>query len=85
MLYGYRRGPGTDAIAPFEILFGVKPRFSIEPSVSTPGAEVLSQARSFELAKALINHAERLVPRIFHGDTRYQTGDMVFLRRGRLP
>ena len=34
---------------------------------------------------ALINGAERLVPRTVHGDTRYQIGDVVLLRRGRLP
>ena len=83
-LYRYRRIPGMDGIAPFEILFGVKPRFSIQPSVRTSGAEVLSHARSFELAMALLNFAEPLVPRSVHGDIRYQIGDMVLLRRGRL-
>ncbi len=85
VLYGYRRRLRTDGIAPFEILLGVKPRFSIEPSVRTPVAEVLSRARFFELAMALINSAERLVPHTVHGDTRYQIGAMVLLRRGRLP
>ena len=60
-------------------------RFSIEPSVRTPGAEVLSHARSFELATALINRAERLVPRTVHGNTHCKIGGMVLLRRGRLP
>ncbi len=69
MLYGYRREPGTDGITPFEILDGVKPRFSIEPSVCAPGAEILSQTRPFKLAMALINRSERLVPRTVHGDT----------------
>ena len=59
VLYRYRRSPGTDGIPPLELLFGVEPRFSIEPSVRTPGAEVLSHARSFEPAMALINRAER--------------------------
>ncbi len=81
VLYGCRCRPGADLIAPFEILFGVKPGFSTEPSVPTPGAEVLSHARSFELAMVLINRAERLVPLTVHGDTRYQLGDMVVLRR----
>ena len=85
VLYRYRRRPRTDGITPFEILFRVQPRFSIEPPVPTTGAEVLSHARCFELAMALINRAERLVPRTVHGDTRFQIGDMVFLRRGRLP
>ena len=34
---------------------------------------------------ALINRAERLMLRTVHGDTCYQIGDMVLLRRGRLP
>ena len=85
VLYRYRRRPGTDGIAPFEILFGVKPRFSIEPSVRTAGADVLTHARSFELAMGLINRAERLVTRTVHGYIRYQIGNMVLLRRGRLP
>ncbi len=85
VLYRYWLRLGTDGIALFEILFEIKPRFSIEPSVRTPEAEVLSHARSFELAMALINCAERLVPHTIHGDTRYQIDDMVLLRRGRLP
>ncbi len=36
VLYRYRRRLGTDGIAPFEILFGVKPRFSIEPAYVHP-------------------------------------------------
>ena len=40
VLYGYRRRPGPDGVAPFEILFGVKPRFAIESSVVIPGEEV---------------------------------------------
>ena len=84
-LYGYRRKPGTDGVTPFEILYGVKPRFSIEPSLCVPRAEVLSHARPSELAMALINRAERLVPRTVHRDRRYEIGDMVFLRRGSLP
>ncbi len=85
VLYRYSRKPGTDGIGPFEILYSVKPRFLIEPSVCAPGAEVLSHARDFELAMALINRAERLVPRTDHTDTRYEIDDMVLLRRGRLP
>ena len=84
VLYKYRRRPGTDGIAPFEILLPVKPRFSIEPPVHTPGSEVLSHNRSFELATALLNLPECLVPRIIHGDTRYQIGGMVLLRSRRL-
>ncbi len=85
MLYGYGRGPGTDGIAPFGILSGVKLSFSIDLSLCTLGAEVLSHAGPFELAVVLIYRAESLVPRTVFGSTRYQIGDMVFLRHGRLP
>ncbi len=60
VLYGDRRRPGTDGVAPFEILFGVKPRFAVESSGAIPGEEVFANARPFELALALINRAERL-------------------------
>ncbi len=63
VLYGYRRRPGPDGVALFEILFKVKPRFAIESSGAISGTELLSNARPFELALALINRAERLVPR----------------------
>ena len=32
LLYGYRHRPGPDGVAPFEILFRIKPRFAIELS-----------------------------------------------------
>ncbi len=85
LLYGYRRRPGTEGIAPFEISFGVQPRFSIELSVCTPGAKVLSHARPFELALALINLAERLVPRSLQKEAHCQVGDKVLLRCGKKP
>ncbi len=61
VLYGYRRRPGADGVAPFEILFGVKTRFGIESSGAIPGEEVLTNTRTFELAMTLINRAERFV------------------------
>ena len=85
VLYGYRHRPGPDGVAPFEILFGVKPRFAIEWSGAVPGEEVLDNARPFELALALINRAERLVPRPLQEEAHYQIGDRVLLRRGKQP
>ncbi len=83
VLYGYRRGPGPDGVAPCEILLGVKPRFATESSGTIRGEELLANARPFELKMALINRAERLVPRILQNKAHYQIGDMVLLRRGR--
>ncbi len=85
ILYGCMRRPGTDGIAPFEILFGVKPRLLIEPSVCTSGAEVLSRARPFELPLVLINRAVRLVPRSLRKEPHYQVGDRVLLRHDKKP
>ena len=72
-------------MAPFEILFGVKPRFAIEYSGAVPGEAVLANARPFELALALINRAERLIPRTLQTEAHDQIGDRVLLRRGKKP
>ncbi len=82
VLHGYRRRPGWDGLATFDILFVVKPRFAIESSSAISGEEVLTHARPFELALELINRAERLVPRTFQKEPNYQVGDRVILRRG---
>ncbi len=74
VLCGCRGSPGTDGIVLFEILFVVKPRFSTEPSVYTTGAEVLSHTRSFKIAMALMNRAERLVPRSVYATTVIKKG-----------
>ena len=66
VLYGHRRRPGVDGLSSFEVLFGVKPRFAVEPSRKKPGEEVVASARHCEVAMALINRAERLVPRTIH-------------------
>ncbi len=47
--------------------------------------EGLANVRCFELALALINRAERLVPRTSQKEMRYQIGEMVLLRRGEQP
>ncbi len=85
VLYGYRRRLGPDGVATFEILFGVKPRFAIESFGAIPGEDVLANARTFGLPMALINRAERLVPRTLENEARYQIGDMVLLRNGKRP
>ena len=85
VLYGYRRRRGQDGVAPFEILFGVKPRFAIESSVGVPAEEVLADVRPLELTLALINSAERLATRSFQKEAHYQIGDRVLLRCGKQP
>ncbi len=72
-------------MAPYEILFGVKPRLAIESSGAIPGEDVLANARPFELALALINRAERLVPCTLQKEAHYQIGKRVLLRPGKQP
>ncbi len=72
-------------MATFEILFGVKPSFAIESSGAIPGEEVLANTRPFKLALALINRAERLVPRTLQNEAHYRIGDMVLLRCAKHP
>ncbi len=74
VLYGCRRRPGPDGVAPFEILFGVKPRFAIESPGTSPGEEILTNARPFEPTMALINRDDHLIPRIRQNETHYQIG-----------
>ncbi len=60
-----------------------KPRFSVESSGSISGEEVLANARSFELALALINRAKRLVHRTLQEEAHSRISDMVLLRLGK--
>ena len=45
----------------------------------------MANALPFELALALTKRTERLVPRTFQKEARYQIGDRVLLRRGKEP
>ncbi len=82
IFHRYRHRSGADRVAPFEILFGFKPSFAIESPGAIPEEEVLANAWPFERAMALVNRAERFVPRTFQKDARCQFGDRVLLRRG---
>ncbi len=62
-----------------------KSRFAIESSGAIPGEEVLANGGPFELALALINLAERLVPRSLQKEAHNQIGYRVQLRRGKQP
>ena len=62
VFYGYRRRSSADGKSPFEVLYGVKSRFSEEKEASIlPSTK---EAREFELAIALAARAERVVPRM---------------------
>ena len=52
VLYGYRRRRGNDSKAPFEIMYGIMPRFPGENSINQKSKEQLVDARLFELALA---------------------------------
>ena len=85
VLYGYRCRPGIDGMAPSEIPIGVKLRFAIESTDTAPGEDVSANARPFELALALTNGAERLVPCTLQKESRYLASDMVLLRPSKQP
>ena len=50
ILGGYRKRPGTDGRSPFEILFGIRPRFAIEPLQLELIVFNTNFARKFEVA-----------------------------------
>ena len=50
VLSGYRKRPGADGMSPFEILFGVKPRFTHEPPVEDQVAWGVGMIRDLEVA-----------------------------------
>ena len=62
ILGGYRRLPGTDGKSPFEVLFGIRPRFAVESPELEPIAFDANFAREFEVAIAKSLRASRIVP-----------------------
>ena len=83
VLYGYRRRSSTEGKSPFEVLYGVQSRFSEENETSNlPSTK---EAREFELAIALSEHAERAVRRMVKGEQKLKTGDWVLLRKRKQP
>ena len=83
VLFGYSRRSSTDGKSPFEVLYGVKSRFSEENEASILPST--NEAREFELAIALAARAERVVPRMVTEEQKFKTGDWVLLRRGNQP
>ena len=68
-----RRRYSADGKYPFEVLYGVKSRFSEENEASIlPSTK---EERGFELAIALVAHAERVVPRMVMEEQKFKTGD----------
>ena len=83
VLYGYRRRSSTDGKSPFELLYGVKSRFSGENETSIPPST--DGARQLELGIALAARAERLVPQMVTEEQKFKIGDWVLSRRGNQP
>ncbi len=84
ILGGYRRRPGTDGKFRFEILFGIKPRFSFEVPFHGLIAANGELVRGLEIAliKSLI--ASRILSYILSKwPNKFEVGDKVLLRRGR--
>ena len=84
ILGGYRRRPGTDGKSPFEMLFGIRPRFAVEPPQLDLVAFNTDLAREFEVAIAKSARVSRIVPRVAEKWTnKFEVGQKVIVRRGR--
>ena len=80
----YRRRPGTDGKSPFEILFGIRPRFAVELPQLELVAFNTGFAREFEVAIAKSHRASRIVQSAPEKWTRkFEVGETVLERRGR--
>ena len=83
-LGGYRRRPGHDGKSPFEVMFGVKPRFAGEVTIMERLASNRSMVRSYEVASVKAARAARIVPASSPSEPAFQIGDMVLMRRGKV-
>ena len=83
ILGGYRRKPGPDGKYPYELVFGLKPRFSHEPPGYPSLARDADLIRDFELAVVKASRAFRCVTGTQHEEPKFRVGDWVLLRRGR--
>ncbi len=83
-LVGYRRHPGTDGKTPLEVLFGIKPRFSIEIPQADYVASDSNLIRDLKVALAVSLRTSRIVPNTKAAWPRtFEIGDLVLVRRGR--
>ena len=64
ILGGYRRRPGLDLKSPFEILFGIRPRFAVEPPQLDLDAFITDLAREYKVAIAKSAIVSLIVPRV---------------------
>ena len=62
ILGGYRKRPGNDVNTPFEVFFGIKSRFSIEPPRAGYVASDSNKIRDLALALAMSLRVPRIVP-----------------------
>ena len=70
-------------VNPFEVLYGVKSRFSEENEASIlPSTK---EARAFQLVIALTARAERVVPQMVSEEQKLKMGDWALLRRENQP
>ncbi len=83
-LGGYRRRPGNDGKIPIDVLFGINPRFSIEPLLSDYVASDSNVIRDLNFALIMSLRASRIVPKTKAAWPRtFEIGDLVLVRRGR--
>ena len=78
ILRGCRKRPANDGKTPFEVLLGIKLRFSIEPPRADYVASDSNLIRYMSLrASRMVSKTRAAWPRIF------EIGDLVLVRRGR--
>ena len=79
-----RRRPGNDGKTPFEVFFGIKSRFSIEPPRADYVASDSNMIRDLEVALAMSLRAPIIVPKTKAAWPRtFEIGDFVLVSQGR--
>ena len=82
VLYGYRSRKRIDGISPFEIMFGVTPRFPDRRIVNPLRISTMDTSRLFELVIAYADCAHRMLHRsLSDEETHFKVRDMDLLRR----
>ena len=80
----YRRRPGTNGKSPFEILFGIRPRFTVEPLRLEVIAFNTTFAREFDVGIAKSVGASRIGPSAPEKwSNKFEVGKKVLVRRTR--
>ena len=87
VLYGYRRRRMASGASPFELMYGVKPRFlATEAAAHIQESESTDDHRFAELLSSSVHRAKRAEPRVIKGTPSlpFYVGQEVLLAKGQL-